>query len=339
MRARPVLLVLSLVALALGVIALAYLAGTSGVYTGHGTAISPGPSAGPGGRLVRACADVPHRCGFPDATNTGVPPGTRLTKVPGQMVSGPGWTYDPHGAVVVNRAGVVLSGLDIQGQVSVTASHVTIRDVRVVTSGPDSMGISLRRANDVTIEHSTISGTNTGDGRLMVGVKDVYGDAAGTRVLDDNISRVSTGVQVYQGLIQGNYIHDLGRIPGDHINGVTTNGDTRPLMIQHNTIFNRFNQTDAIGLFQDFGVVANVTIDDNLLAGGGYTVYAGAGSKGIPANIRIIHNRISSKFFGQGGHWGPLAYFGAVGPGNVWSGNVWDSTGQLIRASQASLAG
>ena len=318
---------------------LAYLTGTRAVHGGHGTAISPRPSAGPGGRLVRGCADVPHRCGFPDATNIGVPPGTRLRRVPGQVSSGPGWVYDRRGSVVVDRAGAVLSGLDIRGNVSVTASHVTIRDVRIVTRGPSSMGISLRRANDVTIEHSTISGINTGDGRLMVGVKDVYGDAAGTRVLDDNISRVGTGVQVYQGLIQGNYIHDLGWIPGDHINGVTTNGDTRPLMIRHNTIFNQFNQTDAIGLFQDFGVVADVTIDDNLLAGGGYTVYAGMGSKGIPVNIRIIHNRISSKFFGHGGHWGPVAYFSATGHGNVWSGNVWDGTGQLIRAPHASPDG
>ena len=36
------------------------------------------------------CIPVPHACGFPDGTNTGVPSGTALRSVPGQVSSGPG---------------------------------------------------------------------------------------------------------------------------------------------------------------------------------------------------------------------------------------------------------
>ena len=258
------------------------------------------------GRPVTGCARSPHRCGFPDATNTGVPAGVTLRKVPGQVSRGPGWYYDHRGFVAVVGTGAVLSGLSIPCGVSVTASHVTIRDVKIVTGGQSAMGVALRHVRDVTIEHSTIAGTNNGSRRLMVGVKDVYGDASGTRVIDDDIFQASTGVQIYQGLIQGTYIHHLGMISGDHVNGVTTNGDTQPLIIRDDTIFDSFAQTDAIGLFQDFGVVANVTIDDNLLAGGGYSIYGGEG-KGLPSHIVVTGNRISTKFFRHGGYWGPAA--------------------------------
>jgi len=284
------------------------------------------------GRQIRDCARIPHRCGFPDSTNAGVPAGVRLRKVPTQVTNGSGWHYDPRGFVVVNHPGAVLRDLSIPCPVKVTASHVTVRDVKIVTSGQNSVGIGLDNTNDVTVEYSTIEGTNTGSGRLMDGIKDVYGDATRSRILNNNILQASTGVQIYQGLIQGNYIHHLGMISTDHVNGLTTNGDTHPLLIRHNTIFDSFGQTDAIGLFQDFGVVENVTIDDNLLAGGGYAIYGGEGAKGQPSHIVITRNRISTKFFRHGGQWGTAAYFNRHAPGDVWSGNFWDGTGHLIPA-------
>ncbi len=233
---------------------------------------------------------------------------------------------------MVDRRGAVLRDLYLPCTVNVTASRVTIRDVKIVASGQNSLGVGIEHADDVTVENSTIEGTDTGPGRLMDGIKDVYGDAAGTRVLDNNILQASTGVQIYQGLIQGNYIHHLGMVATDHVNGLTTNGDTHPLLIRHDTIFVSYGQTDTIGLFQDFGVVANVTIDDNLLAGGGYTIYGGEGSRGQPSHIVVTRNRVSTKFFRLGGQWGPVAYFSRHAPGDVWSGNVWDSTGRLIPA-------
>ena len=256
----------------------------------------------------------------------------KLKKVPGQVSSGPGWYYNHLGFVVVDKPGAVLSGLYIPWIVNVTASHVTIKDVKVVATGQNAVGIGIENADDVTIEDSTISGINTGSGRLMDGIKDVYGDATGSRVLNNNIFQTCTGVQVYQGIIQGNYIHRLGRAFTDHVNGLTTNGDTHRLLIRHNTIFNPYGQTDAIGLFQDFGVVANVTIEDNLLAGGGYSIYGGEGSKGQASNIVIIQNRISTKFFRLGGQWGPVAYFNPHARGDAWSGNIWDDTGRPIPA-------
>src|ERR1022692_2185448 len=279
------------------------------------------------------CAAVPSVCGFPDATNTGVPPGTKLKTVPGQVSSGPGWHFDSRGWVEVDGNGAVLSGLNIPYNLDISASNVTIKDVKVQASGQSSFGVSLRHTSDVTVENSTIQGVNGGAGRLMVGVKDIYGDSTGIAVLNNNISRTSTGVQVAAGLVQGNYIHSMGYIAGDHINGVTVGGGTTPLTVQDNTILVNHSQTDAVSLFQDTQVEANKVISNNLLAGGGYAIYGGdEKASGSPAatNIVIENNRFSRIYYPDGGVYGPVAAFSFHGIGDVWSGNVWDNTGRVI---------
>ena len=76
------------------------------------------------------------------------------------------------------------------------------------------------------------------------------------------------------------------------------------MVVRHNTILVDTDQTDAVSFFQDFGTQANKTIDNNLLAGGGYTIYGGGGNKGATSNIKITNNRISSIYFAKGGYWG-----------------------------------
>ncbi len=275
----------------------------------------------------RPHAERRRQRGFPDAADTGVPAGTRLLSVPRQISAGPGWAYDPRGWVKVFGNGAVLAGLDIPCNVSVTGSNVTIRNVKITVGGANAIGVGLRHARDVTIEDSTISGLNRSTGRMMTGVKDVYGDATGVRVLYDDISKFETGVQVETGLIQDNYIHDPGFLPGDHTNGVTSNGGvSAPLTINHNTILIDRGQTDAVGLFEDHGVQRNRRITDNLLAGGSYAIYAGQKQGGPPTSgIVITGNRISTIFYAHGGDYGCAAHFDRRGRRNVWSDNTWNT--------------
>jgi Right handed beta helix region len=310
----------------------ARLAGSAALLVTLGTAVSVAPSLPASADVLTNCAWVPSACGYPDATNTGVPAAMTLKSVPNQVSKGTGWYYDSRGFVEVNGNGAVLSGLYIPHNLDISASNVTIKNVQVVNSGLSSFGISLRHTSNVTIENSTITGVDGSAGRLMVGVKDVYGDSTGTVVQANNIMYTSTGVQLSAGLIQDNYIHAMGLIPGDHVNGTTSNGGTTQLTIQHNTIFNQLNQCDAISLFQDFGPQGNRLITNNLLAGGGYTIYAD-GKIGAPPpyNITITNNRISPMYFPKGGYYGPLAYY-TSGYGNSWTGNTWDNTGLTIPA-------
>ena len=291
----------------------------------------PSPSSTVGGPVTRDtnCAPSPHSCGFPDATNTGPSPGTALRSVPSQVSSGPGWSWS-NGGVEISGAGTVFAGYAVHGTVDVTASNVTVRDDTITATG-EGFGVAIRHASGTTIEDCDISSPSAGAGRLMVGIKDIYGDASGTKVIGNNIWHTSTGVQMGAGLIQGNYIHDLGLTGDDHLNGTTSNGSTTPLAIIHNTILNPHGQTDAISLFEDFGTEANREISDNLIAGGGYTIYGGQNPGGPRAhNIRITNNRFATIYYQNGGFWGPVAAFDPSGPGNVWSGNVWDSTGQAV---------
>jgi hypothetical protein len=291
----------------------------------------PSPSATVGGPVTRDtnCAPSPHACGFPDATNTGPGAGISLVSVPGQVSSGPGWSWS-HGGVEISGAGTVFAGFAVHGTVDVTAADVTIRDDTITATG-DGFGVAIRHASGTTIADCDISSPSAGAGRLMVGIKDIYGDASGTKVIGNNIWHTSTGVQMGAGLIQGNYIHDLGLTGGDHLNGTTSNGSTTALAIIGNTIFNPHSQTDAISLFEDFGTEANRQISGNLIAGGGYTLYGGQNPGGPQAhNIRITGNRFATIYFPSGGFWGPVTAFDPSAPGNVWSGNVWDATGQPV---------
>lgn len=265
------------------------------------------------------CAASPHTCGYPDGTNTGVPPGVTLQSVPGQVSSGPGWHFDAAtGTVVVDGDGAVLSGLDIPYSVDVSADNVTIANDHIKPEG--QWGIALRHVHDVTITHTTVQGEDY----VHTGIQDIYGDSTGVTITHDNISHASTGVRLEQGVIADNYIHHCTCQPTDHVNGVRSDGGvTAPLTIWHNTILIDHAQTDAVGLFPTFGVQANRVVAYNLLAGGGYTIYGGEKSGAPPAHdIKIFNNRISTIYFPHGGYYGPVAYFNASGPGNLWSGNT-----------------
>lgn len=207
---------------------------------------------------------------------------------------------------------------------------MTISNVSSLLGG-ETWAIALRHSQGVTISNVKIAAPNLTTSRLMVGIKDIYGDVSSLTVRRSDISGVGTGIQVSAGLIEDNYIHDLGFKSGDHINGFTCNGGSTQLTIRHNTVFNQYAQTDAVSLFQDFGPQQNRLITNNLMAGGGYTLYAGAnpGKESTATNIVVTNNRFSTKYYPRGGSYGPYTAY-TPGQGNVWSGNIWDETGATL---------
>jgi len=295
---------------------------------------SPSPSqsatSATGTRQV-GCAPLPSRCGYPDATNTGVADGAVRRKVPGDVTHGTGWHWDSRGWVEIDGDGATFSGYSVSSGIDVTASNVTISGDEILSEG-EGFAIGFRHTANMTISHNTIySPVQFGANRLMTGIKDVFMDSTGTRILANNIYHAQTGVQIDAGLIQDNYIHDMGYVSGDHVNGTTSNAVSGSLSIIHNTVFNQFEQTDAVSLFEDFGAQYDRVINDNLVAGGDYAIYGGANPGGAPAhNIRITNNRISTKFFPHGGYFGPYTAVDPSGSGNVFTGNVWDATGAPV---------
>jgi hypothetical protein len=278
------------------------------------------------------CAASPASCGYPAASTTGVPAGTTLKQVPAQVTSGPGWKYVPAtNKVTVTGNGAVLSGLSIPCTLEIDASNVTVKNVQVVTGG--AFAISLRHTAGVTIQNSVIKGTNATSGRVNVAINDVYSDSTAVTITGNNISAFRTAMQVSAGLVQANYIHDPGYIAGDHTNGIVTGGGTAAMTIKGNTVFNTLGQTDAISLDASAGgvPVANKTVQNNFLAGGGYAVYGGDGPSGNPtSNIVITGNRFGQQYYAKSGQFGAVAYYNHAGTGNTWTGNIWDTTAQAI---------
>ena len=183
----------------------------------------------------------------------------------------------------------------------IDASNVTVKNVHVVTNAV--FGISLTHTTGVTIENSTISGQNATKGRVNSAIDDVYGDSTGMVIKGNNISLFRTAVQISTGVVNGNYIHDPGYLAGDHTNGFYTNGGTEPLTIENNTILISLTQTDTINL--DAGTsgvpVANKTVENNFLAGGGYSIYGGTSPANPTSHILIEGNRFGQQYYPRGG--------------------------------------
>ncbi|MBG0827451.1 right-handed parallel beta-helix repeat-containing protein [Planomonospora sp. ID67723] len=250
---------------------------------------------------------------FPD--QTGGWPGESTTGVEG------GAELKRSKSLTITKDGTVVENLEVRGGIDVRADDVTIRNVRLVGAG--HWGIAQQEGRTgLTVEDSEISGNGTD--RLQIGIVNHGLDITVRRV---DIHTITDGVVTPQGLIEDSYIHDPLEFPGDHVDMVSAlSGPLKGrLVVRNNTIVNNVGQTSAIALFQDFGVIRNAVIEGNFLAGGGYTLYAGAGGKGTSSNVQIINNVFSKQIWPKGGYYGPVAYWDKNGPGNVWEGNVWEN--------------
>jgi hypothetical protein len=269
------------------------------------TTPKPAPTSSAPSNGKTNCSATPSACGYPDASNTGIPDGVALTA---------------SRSVNADKDGQVISGLDITGEINVTASNVIIRNTRV-TGGGDWVVIVRPGAANLRIEDSELQ-TPAGSPQDIACLFNI-GDTKPTIVRSD-IHGCSAGVSSGGGLVQDSYIHDMAQVPGlSHDVGVASNGGGGMSVI-HNTIFNQYDQTAAVAFYQDFGTQQNNLVQNNLLAGGGYCVYGGTGTKGGTSNIRFIGNRFSQKYHPNCGYFGIVASFNRNDTGNTWTGNYWD---------------
>jgi hypothetical protein len=75
----------------------------------------------------------------------------------------------------------------------------------------------------------------------------------------------------------------------------------------------------------DGGTLGPVTLENNLMAGGGYMIYGGTDKGGsVPGPWVVKGNRFSRKYYPNGGYYGTAVDFNdAV---TTWSKNIWDDT-------------
>jgi hypothetical protein len=241
---------------------------------------------------------------YPSASCTGVPAGTSLT------------VHD--GDLEVGRANTIIDSQDIRGCVLITAPGVVIRRSRMncVDSTADSYSGAAVVLEDVEIDCGNSKGTTAvGDYNFTIRRANIHSCENGF-----DIDGFAT--------IQDSYIHDL--LPYDpasdpHTDGAQITPVGRNITILHNTIYAGNGTSAVISPNVADGVVSNVLIQDNLMAGGAYTLYCQQDGSGN--NYRVINNHFSTVIYPDVGDFG--AWTECEDEVQV-TGNVFHETGQPV---------
>lgn len=259
------------------------------------------------------CVSHPSTCGYPDATNSGVPAGVQLTARSGNITA--------------NVAGQTISNIDLtNGTIVVTANNVTIKDSRITTGNGQLNGVSAvdvkPGVTGTLVEDTTMQGSNCTSGSLFAGVMNESGDQ---QTLLRDYATCIDDILHGSGTIKDSYSIDNSNIPNDHYEPVAYDGGDGSITIIHNTLLNPHDQTAAVFVTCYFGPVTSETIDNNLMAGGDYVIYGPEGNGACNSQTghqEVIGNRFSKTYFSAGGQYGIDAYF--QGGNTTWSGNYWD---------------
>jgi hypothetical protein len=250
---------------------------------------------------------------YPDATNTGVPVGTALTVV--------------NGGMTITTNGTIVDSKDVRGCITVNASNVIIRKSKVSCGGPSVIW-------------------NNGTNLLVEDTEIVCGGTPGTTALTP-ANYTARRVNAYKcenilwadgnATIEDSYIHDP--IPYDpttdpHTDSVQLPGGASNVTIRHNRIYGGYigggnfgNSAITMG-----GGTSNIIVDNNILAGGGYTLYCNQG--GRSATDSYTNNRFSRIYISTVGGFGPWT---DCDDENT-SGNVYHETGQLLPGQKTTVA-
>jgi hypothetical protein len=167
------------------------------------------------------------------------------------------------GQYQITERGTVLDGVHIPGDLLITADDVVIRNSQIDGT---VLGEQRDRFYSFTITDSTVgpakgclTAPGIGDAKYTATRVLVRGHGDGFRASGDDI------------VIRDSYVH-LCSNPGDHSDGVQTYNTGSGLVIDHNTIDQRDARDITAPLFLTDDGLADVTVTDNLVMGGTYSI-------------------------------------------------------------------
>ncbi len=267
---------------------------------------APAPTPTPTATPTTAPAPIPLPAPTADST---VKPGAATTGVPA------GTVLKASGSLTITQANAVIDGLDISGGVTVKAPGVVIKNSRI--HGTGSYGLFVA-SGSVTIMDSEIYG----------GFENAIGFDNWTAIRVDIHSMTGDGVKLGSNVtLQDSWIHDLTPASGAHADGAQLQSGEKNVVVKHNVIdlASTPNANAALFIAPDLGPSTDgpLTITDNWLDGGNYTVYCVDGNNGqyFVKNITISDNR-----FGRHAQYGPSRINVPV----TQSGNVWADTSAAL---------
>jgi len=280
-------------------------------------------------------------CGWPGPATTGYPAGQTF----GKTVTG---------GLTITTDGTVIDGWKISGGVQVQAKNVTIRNSWITSDfgGRNGSGVvNLNPGSSATIEHSLLDGRNATHAciwhegtSLVARANECTGSNDGIFSWATTEGRDGAGDNF---TITDNWLHGFTtQASNGHVDGYQTEG-AKHGVIRHNTIDVSQEQNSAIAIWNGRKDSADITVQDNLLAGGGFTVYAEdySPSESSPSggytvtDITFTDNRFSTVHFGCVGYWGVWFPRGAPTDGWQRGGNVVLETGQKVDAGNPTNKG
>jgi hypothetical protein len=295
-------------------------------------------AAPPSGKAAPPANTPPMPASWPSAATTGAK--GALTTV--------------NGDVKLAKAGQVYQNMHVKGTITVTACNVTIRNVQVDSgepftgdSTPDLFAIWLQQSATcgTTIDHVTTLTESAPNVYVTTSIRDARGGPV--TITNSKLLGAQLGILgMSHGTIRGNYIELGKRLRGDHNDAIQGDGSS-DLTIDHNTLLNPNDQTSALALYTEYGNNTNVTVSDNLMAGGGYTCYCGDGATdndgnaARAVNVSVINNVFWRKYYSDAGYFGSGRAYNPAGGGR-WAGNVYmnaDGTLTTQQVEQPTLDG
>lgn len=296
-------------------------------------------------------------CGWPGPTNTGAVasqcPGGVLTVNSGSASR----------TITVSTAGATISCQNITGCLNITAANVMVTNVKIAcnsgktgTAANGTAAIFVDDGASATVNHVEINAMNGVHSciwhqgtSLSVTAVNCYGADDGIFSWADTSYSSTTGDHF---TIADSYFHDFTiKTSNGHVDGYQTEGAGNGL-IDHNTYLmtsdSGNNDTDsAVAIWDSLKSSHDITVQDNLIAGGGFSMYAEDydPSEASPAggasvtNIVYTGNKFSNHLFGCVGLYG--VWYPRGNPTDAWhrSGNMVLETGQNVDSANPTYQG
>ena len=320
------------------------------------TAVAQLTSAVPLGDLFRpggaTASKVAERIGpqFPTAASTGVSANLTLNPWPNALstsaVAAPTETVNGQTCKVFTGYLVALSG---GAHLDVDSPCVVFRQSRFTTTGTvgNSSGmVQQASSNDyLGVEWCDFDGGPSHQ-------RGIQADNADVVVRSSKFTRFGqAGVEMNNRsgsaslTVEDSYFSETPGWPQSyHVDGIQIGG-ARNVSIRHNTVLvvfyggtpgdTSYVSNSALGLWAELGnVTGSVSVDGNLLAGGGRTVYLEQKSPySWQGPVSVVNNVFDTRFGPNGGIWGPL-YPNGLPADLTWFGNTW-SNGAGLSLSDA----
>lgn len=264
--------------------------------------------------------------GFPDASNTGPTAAgcTSFTTKSGNQTITASGTY---------------SGWDIAGSLTINAPNVTISCFKVHGNADTLVQINQGGTHTI-IQDSAVYGDANSTGQAPKnGLVQSYANSF--TLLRSNLYNSSAdGIRLSENqndLIQDNYLHDFVLHPTNspHMDGIVGGESVSgPWTIRHNTLemWSPGSTVNVISLVEGDGSrQSRMVIDNNLLAGGGFTI--GGGGNTAYVDNEFTNNLFSTKFTSVCGQYGVMDDTPKWGAKAQWSNNRYVNPAGVVGAT------